>query len=690
MYLTGWKKAKEVNGHKFDGGLFVVKKLFTAENIMCVLFVPVLIFLTARMISFFSEAWGIEINGAVSIACCSSLLLCAVFLRRRIYLYLEGHAYGFAPCAVLIYILSCLVALRYRIVFIDSCKGFPPALCICGAGLLLGAFVLILMKGCAGIFESAALSGIGKRDAAFIIAVAAVLNLQAFIYCRFMQQIFVWDNAGYFTTVHRLNEIFPSAEYFRQVYRSVFENDYNYIIAIPASIMCRLFGKSRLVFVLSIVNFYFLPLTVLLTLGVRKLFGGGLISVTGAMLCVPYLIFAADTGFIDIGGAVPALAAALIYLYGGKKEEPFFCGFLLAVCVFMRRWYSFYALSFIIMCFAESIPKKSFTRAVHVLCGFAFTLLFFAQEFVTGKLMADYRGMYSAYALGLKVDLLLFTRYFGAAAAVILSVYAAAGQCVQENRRRLCPELFMWLQALICFWLFVSVQTHGQQHLALYVPCFLILLLSLLVRASARKAFSAAVLIFCGMQTVSVFIPRVQPKAISEIKSISAVPSFSAYPPVNENTDEILKVCEYLDGEIGMKGKTACILSSSLELNYDTFKNAEASLSVRQKYDIDRESYLLPVSEVDARDGLSDRLFDADFVVAPAPLQLHLDPEAQKTISVPYNAITSGTGFGASYERLEKSFELPDGTVIYIYRRTEEINPEARSRVYDEIFGKAG
>ncbi|MBP3360757.1 MAG: hypothetical protein J6N52_07895 [Clostridia bacterium] len=665
-----------------------MKKLLAAENIMCVLFVPVLIFLMSRMISFFFDAWGVEINAAAGIACFAALFLCVLFFRHRIYLYLEDHAYGFAPRAVLIYILSCLAAFRCRLVFIGSCRSFEPILCIAGAGLLLGAFVLILIKDCVGILESAAHSRIKKRDVVFIIAAAAVLNLQAVIYCRFMRQIFIWDNAGYFTAVHRLNEIFPSLEYFRQVYCSVFESDYNYIIAIPASIMCRLFGKSRLVFVLSIINFYLLPLIVILSFGAKKLFGSGFKSVLCVLLCVPYLVFAADTGFIDIGGAVPALAAAMIYLYGHKKEGSLLGGVLLAVCVLMRRWYSFYALSFIIMCFAESVPKRSFSRAVHVLCGFAFTLLFFTQEFVTGKLMADYRGMYSAYALGLRTDLLLFTRYFGAAAAVLLSIYAVVRQAAQKKRSFLCPELFMLLQALLCFALFTSVQTHGQQHLALYVPCFCILLLSLCGAVSGRRIFSAAVFVLCALQTVSIFLPRVQPGAITEIKGISAIPSFSAYPPVDDNTDVILEAAEYLDGEIGMTGKTACILSSSLKLNYDSFKNAEASLSVRQKYDINRESYLLPVSEVDARDGLSDTLFDADFVVVPSPLQLHLDPNAQKTISVPYIHITEGTGFGEKYEKTDKSFELPDGTAIYIYRRTEEITSEERRAVYDEIFVK--
>jgi hypothetical protein len=123
-----------------------------------------------------------------------------------------------------------------------------------------------------------------------------------------------------------------------------------------------------------------------------------------------------------------------------------------------------------------------------------------------------------------------------------------------------------------------------------------------------------------------------------------------------------------------------------LELNYDTLKNAEISLSLKQKYPIERSSYYLPIAEIDNRDGLAHTLFEADYILIPSSLQIHLAEAEQQVISIPYRYITEGTGFGSAYEKEDVSFKVNDGTQLYVYRRTRDISSEERQNVNNLIF----
>lgn len=102
--------------------------------------------------------------------------------------------------------------------------------------------------------------------------------------------------------------------------------------------------------------------------------------------------------------------------------------------------------------------------------GFAFTLLFFFQRLVSTKLLADYSSLYVAYKIGLDKDILLLFRYFG---IIPLILFFAAGICLLFSKSQRCDAAFLMIWSVLCFFLFVRVQTHGQQHLLMYAPAFM-------------------------------------------------------------------------------------------------------------------------------------------------------------------------------------------------------------------------
>ncbi len=621
------------------------------------------LFLLSRAASFFHGAWEIGMPlFAWTFIYIMSLALVWIF-KNPIWTFFKEQAYGFSAKSLTVYGLALAFAFKFRGVVLNSCA-YKSTFCLVGGGLLFGIFILLFIsafKGIKGIKVS-------KKDIIFTVCAALILNLAATLYCLNMKRIFVWDNAGYFLTVLKLDALFPGIEYFKEVYRSVFETDYNYIIAIPASVFCKLFGNSRLVFVLSIINCYVLPLALLVYSLSKKVW-----CTVFTFLALPYIIFAANTGFIDIGGVLFALLAAVLFF----KKKPVLSGVLLAICVLLRRWYSFYALTFVITGLIYCISHKKIKDFFLLCFSFGFVLLFFAQDFVTERLLADYSYAYSAYSLGMGTDAKIFTRYFGlflSGAAIFYGVFI--------SKRKFTSELFMVLQGILCFVLFTSLQTHGQQHLALYCPAFLIILVSAFSKVK-EKSFIALGLC-CTLQTASAFFPRVQPRAIGEIKSVSILPTFTLLPPVDTDAESFLPLAEYVD-EIGAMGKTVCFLASSVEMNYDTLRNAEISLS--RKYEGGREEYYLPISDVDKRDGLSHSLFMADYVLVPSELQIHLAENEQRVISVPYKYITTGENIGTAYRKEHTEFTLASGRKIYVYKRIRDIQDKEIAALEAEIMG---
>ena len=110
-------------------------------------------------------------------------------------------------------------------------------------------------------------------------------------------------------------------------------------------------------------------------------------------------------------------------------------------------------------------------------------------------------------------------------------------------------------------------------------------------------------------------------------------------------------------------------------------------ISLSKKYNKNRESYYLPISDVDKRDGLSKTLFEADYVLVPSELQIHLAENEQRVISLPYRYITSGEGIGTAYEKQRKEFTLASGRKIYVYKKIRPIETEEITQLEAEIMG---
>jgi hypothetical protein len=393
------------------------------------------------------------------------------------------------------------------------------------------------------------------------------------------------------------------------------------------------------------------------------------------------LFYTTVTGFVDIYGLVPALGALLLWLSpgkpggGGDYVRAFAVGFLLAATVLLRRWYAFYAVSFFIAALIDCMVfMRTFKAFVTAAATFAFTLLFLFQPFVAGLLFKTYASLYSAFSFDLRVDIRYVFYYFG---LIVLAGLSAGFVYLLTRRNTRRQAVFLILQPVTCFVLFVRVQSHGQQHLLLYIPALVltaVLVFSQLLERINACRLRAAVLAVCVVfPSVNPLLLKTRPATLTDIKTAELLPSFIYVPPVREDADSIVGLVRYLDTNVGARGKTVGILASSLKLNIDMLLNAENSLNLPRTSEVNRR-YLVWLPEIDSRDAFPGSLFDCDYILVADAVQAQLGPDRQRCVILPAEQLLSGVGIGVAYRPVGNTFQIDGGAIrVRLYEKVRDL-----------------
>ena len=648
-------------------------------------------FLGVRLAAFLVNVWQISLSAWLPAVFLLAAAVCGALAAEPIAAFLRRWCFfPSIPAGITVVLSIAFTGIFSDFLYTRAAEGALTggarmALCTVGGGLLLAVYILCAVTAVRDRIR--ALFSCGLRftrfDALFLLASLALLNAAVIVYAKNSSTIYFWDNAGYWTVSHQLAEVWRwegLGAMLRMVFDSVLTQDYNYLIILPAILAARLFGTSRMVFLLSIANAWLLPVFVIVWAFARARCRHAYLAASAVMLMLPMLLYNVLLGFIDVGGVVmTALALLLVFTDHDETYDfgrYFLVGILLAAALLLRRWFAFYALAFVIVQAVVSLAaKRSLIPTLGTLSAFAFTLLFFFQTLVSGKLLADYGSMYVAYAIGVDKDFLLFFRYFGVIGAVLL-LAAVIFNIIRGADR--AANILTLSQTVLCFILFVRVQTHGQQHLLLYAASFifpLITALAELEKIEPKRRLSGITAAFAALVfMLSPFLPRVQPASKEAMTAASLLPSFSWNPPTREDAMEIVDLVRRLDryGEIGCR---VGVLASSFILNDEILRNAEASLSLPRVSWVPR-SYFVWLPAVDQRDGWSDALLSCDVIVTADPVQLHLGEENQACVWIPAEALLAGEGFGAAFTRTEGTWTLNDGVTVRVYEKARQILPE--------------
>ena len=536
-------------------------------------------------------------------------------------------------------------------------------------GLVFAAIVLALVRAARG------LKGLGRAGWRQMLVLFLALNAVTALYVFTSRTVYVWDNAGYWTVARTLSQQWLGRSQILEVLKSTISMDYNYLLAWPISLVMRVFGGSRAVFLFAISNLYTLPgLWGLCAMARRQKWGG--LFLAGMF---PMLVYTGLVGFVDTAACSLAIWAYVIYTSDRPAvSRGIFSGALLVGSFLLRRYFFFFAVSFGV---AALVTKLIFSRrkwadflALFGSC--AVCALYFTPNFLVEKVLGtQYGDLYSAYDLGLLSDGKLFCRYFGLALLVFLAVFALARLIRGRARQELT---FALAQLALCFAAFTAVQSHGQQHLLLYLPALAFLLWSILPAHPRRwAAFLAAAVSFGWC-----LVPKEQPASIAAIEGADPLPSFVFYGPVRADIDQLTALADFVDSLSAQEQKSAVVLSSSLTLNGETLTNLRPSLGLQEP---EQQTIIRYQGTVDKRDPFNWNTLTADYLIVGDPIQAHLGEENQQVFALLARDVLAGTGPGSAYRALPETFTLQGGVTVRVYARTRELTAEEYHLISDRL-----
>ena len=501
----------------------------------------------------------------------------------------------------------------------------------------------------------------------FFTVWTVILNVLAILYIKNSNFIYFWDNATYWDISRKIADGVLLPDIFKSIYDSVGSMDYNYVAGLLSALFIKIFGESRLCYVLTLVNLYLLPSIILIYHISKKIGKAPKITTSLVMLIIPSITFMAFIGFADIGGLIGGLLVFNLYYYKDKGKEPLrfiLIGIILVGMMIFRRYYAFFAVSFITAMIADCIinRKKWYYPMLSALVS-GLLLIFVFRDFTFNILLRDYGTLYSGYKFSVMTDVKLITRYFG---AVYILIMAVASGFIIIRKKDLRP-LILWIEIIVCAVMFVMTQTHGQQHLILYMPSFIIMTI-IVIRCINKEWMLISVVLLSIVHTVNVCIPYKQVDNIQDIKHISYIPSFSMLPRKRADAEEILELKRKLDSVVG-ENETLGVLASSFVLNEDVLRNVEPSLGYKRV----RDDYIVSLPQVDSRD-LDIKIYgDLNYVLVVTPYQTHLAQGEQDIVCQAVDSFISWSDIAMSYEEMYDFYTEMNGMEIRLYKRVRQI-----------------
>lgn len=588
-----------------------------------------------------------------------------------------GPTWKTALIAVLAFVPGMALDTSYQLFTVgDMAIGSAPfrLLCGMGSGLFFSCVVLALVWACK------AFGRVAMPRGTVFLAVVLVANVVTALYCTGSAEVYYWDTNIYWSSSTMLAGQSLGLAQLRLVVESVITQEYNYLLSFPLSLVMRVLGTNRYVFLFAAVNLYVLPaLLGMLVLGQRSKHGG-------ILLCcaTPMLLYTALTGFVDVAAAGAGIWAFLIYTDESRPQAArgILAGALLTLVFLLRRYFFFFTVSFGVAAFLALLVKRSQWKSFLTMAvtGVGFSL-FFGQSFVVSQVLsANYADTYSAYDQGRWIDLVMLCRYYG---YIMMAVALVCVIFLLIRPKSRYGALLCLCQPVICLFLFTRIQSHGQQHLLLYLPAFCFALAGGLELLPERRTVRWVPWALALCTLGSSFLPRVQPSHPSEITVPDPLPAFTYIPTQRTDLAQLVALRVYVDSLSTEEQKTAAVIASSFTFNSSIYDNTLRSLNIPQSDG--PTTSITYFATVDKRDGFSWNALTADYLIVADPVQTHLGEDNQHILTVLAQPVLEGTGIGTAYQRLDQSFPLEDGVTVYVYERTRDITQEEYQAISDTL-----
>ena len=524
-----------------------------------------------------------------------------------------------------------------------------------------------------------------------------LVNILVYSYVKTENAVYYWDISAYWKNSIDLLEIFRGS--FREgtatVLRSLTE-DYNLLPLLPLLPLLDLFGASRTIFLLSILNLYLVPFAVIAAYA-----GTSLLRISAlkkkifyttallATLFFPPMLAPVLDGRPD---AISLVSMALIFLLYVKTRFAKFwhyilLGFLICSMFIFRRYYSFWALGFfasyaityviyswitnnkrVDLRFWKLLKKPVLGLFISGITIIGIMLIGFRDVFIR-YLTENYTDLYSAYHLGgFRDQIVLFVQNFGLIFIIPVIIVSVVALKKYKGTPVSWVTIFILLQSIIVFLAFTRTQTFGIHHYYMLTPLFIwsFYILCKIILDSYRRTYwlGISLLIFTiGTLSFASFTGERSNTKDSVGQTMFGLTRVIA-PIVRHDIAELHAMATFLKDTM-KPSDYVYVLASSHTFNDDIFRNINLP-----------EPIGLNVSgsaHVDKRDGFPNYIFDAQYLLVGDPPQTHLESGSQDVVEYPARLILEGK---ASNLKVLRRFTLDNNVTVTLYKKTEPYSQE--------------
>lgn len=580
-----------------------------------------------------------------------------------------------APRYVLVIAVAYLINLG--IVATATRSGVNPYLAqICG----LAPYTLISFLGCRFyVFaQSAAVPTPGTLTRLLWgMACIAGASLFTFLYVSAEQPVYHGDFLIYNTVYKNLAHSFSEGwlEGLLDLRIGVGNDDYNPSAVLLLTPIHQLLGGDRVYYVMGVVLLYLAPATVIAARLAKLDFRSPAFL---AAFLFPLFWMPTLRGMVDIAGLIPLGLAVLLlfktdYLAKARTTQAIGFGLLLWCAFLFRRWYIFSLIALVGVAFLFAVARDlrqrgSLIQAIrdimpnYAIAGVAAVigLLSFQAPLAARIVQSSYKDLYAAFQRDLATHLQIYFDHCGFLTLALILV-----GLIHAARRRREDILFSASVAIITALLFDQVHPPDRHHLLplalfLFPAYFTGLCVAMRGLMPARLA-PAAMALLAGLNFLSTFTPfnwgLAEPLRMIFARERYAPLRLEHFSEYQRLTDDLRQLGPVTIGVFAAETKP---------LAYDMLFTIEPALERR----------ILPLANIDMRDGFNWRALGIDYAVVATPIPLGQRPGTQRNIEYPAQDILGGTGIGAAFAKTGATYHLDDGVTAYVYKRMRPITSD--------------
>ncbi|MBD2085248.1 hypothetical protein NDI49_10025 [Trichocoleus sp. ST-U3] len=491
-------------------------------------------------------------------------------------------------------------------------------------------------------------------------------------------------------------------------------DDRNQIYTLPLVPFLLTFGKSRLVYTLSLSLVYLLPFSLVMggiSARVIPAHSQTVFWSTALLtLLIPVSWVPTFMGIPDTGGALLIGLAVLVYLQDVKLKRWWqipLIGFLIALAILLRRHFIYGGVAFLsavtlqaLIFFSVEVrqhPRRAWqfllgygTRIALIAAISLSTLLIVAWEFTQRALLSDYKTLYISWTLPLSDVLNLYTYFYGWATGLIVAIGFSAGILTRAVTLPAVSLIGLWGIFSLIIWL--AVLRYGNVFYSLHVTPLVVIGLAAFIWTTWSRLAGKVRTLMLGM--VGCYLVANLIIGLTPIGSFDSFfrPLFalSIQPLVRTDYDEVVRLVNYLRQLAPNKEPLYVVGYQRLQLNPSMVKAAERLLYEPES----RILNILPAPQVDSRDDYPvETLLQAQYVVVPNPLPDYplsptkvpavgewLPNKEVDVIKVVFDAFTQNWEIAQDFKRLPVQFTLEGGAIVSVYQRTRPSSLETAVR----------